>query len=82
MYKRQEPDPANLGPLENRRLLVERYDLFAEAIENHGGNITIVHLPDVGLQGNTHYPMADRNIMKVNTEVVQPWLKKQGLDER
>jgi len=77
-----EPDPANLGPLENRRLLVERYDLFAEAIENHGGNITIVHLPDVGLQGNTHYPMADRNIMKVNTEVVQPWLKEQGLDER
>jgi hypothetical protein len=26
--------------------------------------------------------MADRNIMKVNTEVVQPWLKEQGLDER
>jgi hypothetical protein len=76
-----EPDPANLGPLENRRLLVERYRLFAEAINNHGGDVSILHLPDVGLQGNTHYPMADKNIVKV-AAVVGQWLKDAGLDKR
>jgi pimeloyl-ACP methyl ester carboxylesterase len=76
-----EPDPANLGPLENRRLLVERYRLFAEAINNHGGDVSILHLPDVCLQGNTHYPMADKNIVKV-AAVVGQWLKDAGLDKR
>jgi hypothetical protein len=76
-----EPDPANLGPLENRRLLVERYRLFAEAINNQGGKVTIVHLPDVGIQGNTHYPMSDRNITQV-AAVVSQWLKEEELDKR
>ena len=76
-----EPDVANLGPLENRRLLVERYDLFAEAVNGHGGDVTILHLPDIGIEGNTHYPMADRNIVQVGAVVMQ-WLKQKGLDER
>ena len=76
-----EPDPANLGALENRRLLVERYRLFKEAINRHGGNVVTVSLPEVGVFGNTHYPMADTNINRV-AAVVSQWLREEGLDER
>ena len=73
-------DPANIGPLENRRILVEQYRLFAAAINNHGGNAVAVKLPDVCVFGNTHYPMADTNIKQV-APVVSLWLKNQGLDK-
>ena len=76
-----EPDTANLGPLENRRILVERYRLFAEAIRNHGGNVVFVRLPEVGVFGNTNYPMADTNINRV-AAVVSRWLREKGLDRR
>jgi hypothetical protein len=65
--------------LDSRRILVEQYKLFAEAIKNHGGNVVIVRLPDVGIFGNTHYAMADTNINEVSP-VVAKWLKEQGLD--
>lgn len=77
----RELDPANIGALENRRVLVEQYRLFAEAINNHGGNAVTVSLPDVGVFGNTHYPMSDTNINQV-AAVVSQWLKKEGLDKR
>jgi hypothetical protein len=76
-------DPINTGPrlvLDSRRVLVEQYRLFAEAINNHGGNAVIVSLPDVGIFGNTHYAMADTNINQV-APVVSQWLKEEGLDK-
>ena len=72
------PDTANLGPLENRRILVEQWRLFARAINSHGGNVVTIPLPSVGIFGNTHYPMADTNINQV-APVVLRWLSQQGL---
>jgi len=39
-----------------------------------------VKLPEVGVFGNTHYPMSDTNINKV-APVVSLWLKQEGLDK-
>jgi hypothetical protein len=75
------PDTANLGPLENRRILVEQWRLFARAINSHGGNVVTIPLPSVGIFGNTHYPMADTNINRV-ARVVSHWLTREGLDKR
>jgi hypothetical protein len=66
--------------LDSRRILVEQYRLFAEAIKNHGGNVVTVSLPEVGVFGNTHYAMADTNIKKV-APIVLKWLKEQRLDK-
>ncbi len=74
-----EPDPAN-PVLESRRIGVEQFRLFAEAVNNHGGNAVNVVLPEVGVFGNTHYPYADTNIKQVAAVVLQ-WLKEQGLDK-
>jgi len=66
--------------LDSRRILVEQYKLFAEAVKNHGGNVVTISLPDVGIFGNTHYAMADTNIKQV-APVVLNWLTEQGLDK-
>jgi hypothetical protein len=74
-------DPANAGtPPETRRVWVESYKRFAVVANKYGGNVKNVILPEVGLSGNTHHPMADTN----NTEVfrvVSEWLKAENLDK-
>lgn len=34
---------------------------WAEKLNRLGGDVTVIHLPDVGLRGNTHFPMSDLN---------------------
>lgn len=75
-------DPINTGTrlvLDSRRILVEQYRLFADAINKHGGNATVVHLPEEGVSGNTHYAYADTNINEV-APVVFRWLRREGLE--
>jgi pimeloyl-ACP methyl ester carboxylesterase len=50
--------------------------LFKEA----GGSIDVVDLPDVGIKGNSHMIMMDRNSDEV-AELVQKWLVGKGLAE-
>jgi len=35
--------------------------LWADAVNRHGGDATIVHLPAIGIRGNTHFPFSDLN---------------------
>jgi hypothetical protein len=34
---------------------------FRDAVNRHGGDVTVVHLPELGIRGNTHFPMSDVN---------------------
>jgi hypothetical protein len=77
----KELDPANAGTvLEGRRIWVEQYKLFARAANKYGGDVKNVILPEVGVFGNTHYPMADTNNAQV-FQVVSQWLKEEKLDK-
>ena len=61
-------DPQNVGPrlvLDNRRLGVIRSNIFIDALNRHGGKAALLKLPDVGLRGNTHFPMQDLNYRAV-----------------
>lgn len=53
---------------------------WTEAVNNHGGDVTIIHLPDVGLKGNTHFPMSDLNNIEI-ANLLTSWLKIKGLDK-
>jgi hypothetical protein len=64
--------------LDVRGAIRQRCILWSERINNHGGNATVLDLPDVGVHGNTHYPMADTNSDQV-AAVVLRWLSQQGL---
>jgi hypothetical protein len=39
--------------------------LWRDAVNRHGGDVTVVHLPEIGLEGNTHFPMSDLNNIQV-----------------
>jgi len=53
--------------------------LWAEAVNRHGGDVTVVHLPDLGIRGNTHFPFSDLNNLEI-ADLLSAFLKQKGLD--
>jgi len=51
---------------------------FLDAVRAAGGHPEVVDLPQVGLKGNSHLMMMDRNNLAV-ADLIQSWLAKQGL---
>jgi pimeloyl-ACP methyl ester carboxylesterase len=51
---------------------------YTEAIKSAGGNVEVIDLPDIGIKGNTHMMMMDKNSDQV-AEVIQKWLVGKGL---
>jgi hypothetical protein len=77
-------EEVNIGPrltLDNRRVNVQRAKLMVETINRHGGNAINVMLPDLGVRGNTHFPMLDLNNVKI-ADLLSQFLKEKGLDRR
>ncbi|MGM9528791.1 MAG: alpha/beta fold hydrolase [Phascolarctobacterium sp.] len=52
---------------------------WAEAINRHGGNAMVVHLPEIGINGNTHFLFADLNNKQIADHMEQ-WLKDNKLN--
>ena len=52
---------------------------WAEMLNRLGGDVTVIHLPDVGLRGNTHFPMSDLNNADV-ARLMYDWLRDKRLD--
>lgn len=52
---------------------------FARIINEHGGDCTVVSLPEIGLKGNTHFIMSDLNNKEV-AEHIEKWLEDKGLN--
>ena len=49
-----------------------------EAVRAAGGRYDVVNLPQVGIKGNSHMMMMDKNNAQI-AELIQGWLEKQGL---
>jgi hypothetical protein len=50
---------------------------FLEQVRAAGGHYEVINLPKIGIQGNSHMIMMDRNNLQV-ADVIQNWLKRQG----
>jgi hypothetical protein len=48
-------------------------------VNRRGGNVTLVHLPEIGVRGNTHFPMSDLNNLQI-ADLMFKFLKEKGLD--
>jgi hypothetical protein len=48
-------------------------------VNRRGGNATVVHLPDIGIRGNTHFAFSDLNNLQVADELSR-FLREKGLD--
>jgi pimeloyl-ACP methyl ester carboxylesterase len=51
---------------------------WADLVNSNGGDVTVVHLPEIGIQGNTHFIMSDLNNQEV-AEHIADWLSDKGL---
>ena len=72
-----EPSP-NPGQ-DNWRVRLQMAKLWRDAVNEAGGNVTVVHLPDVGIRGNTHFPFSDLNNLEI-ADLMAAFLAKNGLD--
>jgi pimeloyl-ACP methyl ester carboxylesterase len=53
---------------------------YAALIKAAGGNVETIDLPDIGIAGNTHMMMMDKNSDQV-ADVMQKWLAAKGFVE-
>ena len=51
---------------------------YGNAIKAAGGSVDLINLPDIGIKGNSHMVMQDKNSDQV-AEVIQKWLVSKGL---
>jgi hypothetical protein len=73
-----KPDP-NPGT-DGWRARLEMARLWRDAVNRHGGDVTVVHLPEVGIKGNTHFPFSDLNNIQI-ADLMSKWLKEKKLDK-
>lgn len=52
---------------------------WADAVNRRGGDVTVIHLPEIGIYGNTHFPMSDLNNKEI-AGIISKWLHEKGLD--
>ncbi|EKF54151.1 hypothetical protein I215_13832 [Galbibacter marinus] len=74
------PDQASEFPGEDQwRASLSMAKLWKETVNKHGGDVTLIHLPEEGIQGNTHFPMSDLNNVEI-ADLMSTWLQEKGLD--
>lgn len=74
------PDAPSTNPgQEQWRVFLQVARLWRDAVNRRGGDVTVVHLPEIGIRGNTHFAMSDLNNVQVADQLSQ-FLAKKGLD--
>ena len=52
---------------------------WRDAVNRHGGDVTVVHLPELGIRGNTHFPFSDMNNVEI-ADLLSKFLAEKRLD--
>jgi hypothetical protein len=71
--------PSVYAGLDVWRGRLEMAALFVAALNRHGGSAELVHLPEIGIQGNTHFPMSDLNNLEI-ADLLSEYLHQKRLD--
>ena len=73
-----EQPMANPGQ-DNWRVRLAMARLWRDAVNRRGGDVTVVHLPEIGIRGNTHFPFSDLNNLEI-ADLLSKFLEKKGLN--
>jgi len=74
------PDkPTENSGQDSWRVRLEMARLWAAAVNRQGGDVKVIHLPEIGIHGNTHFPFSDLNNLEI-ADLLSNWLKEKGLD--
>jgi hypothetical protein len=71
--------PSDNPGQDNWRVRLTMANLWADKINQHGGQAQVVHLPDIGIDGNTHFPFSDTNSAQI-AALLSQWLRDNKLD--
>jgi len=74
--KEPHPNPGQDG----WRVRLEMARLWRDTVNKYGGDVTVVHLPEIGIKGNTHFPFSDLNNVEI-ADLMSEWLKSKELDK-
>jgi pimeloyl-ACP methyl ester carboxylesterase len=72
-------EPAANPGQDNWRVALVMARVWADTINRHGGDAAVVHLPDIGIRGNTHFAFSDLNNLQI-ADVLLKYLAEKGLD--
>jgi len=53
--------------------------LWRDAVNSRAGDVTVVHLPEIGVRGNTHFPFSDLNNIQI-ADALSTFLSAKKLD--
>jgi pimeloyl-ACP methyl ester carboxylesterase len=71
-------EPSPVPGVDNMRLNLHYSREMAAAINRHGGDAQVLHLPESGIHGNTHFLYLDRNNREV-AQLMGEFLHEKGL---
>lgn len=72
-------EPVENPAQEQWRAALQMAKLWTKTVNENEGDVTLVHLPEIGIKGNTHFPFSDLNNLEI-AELMSNWLKEKGLD--
>lgn len=72
------PGPGVNVPLSAWGSIMPVAQAFVDKINEHGGNATFIHLPEIGIYGNTHFPFSDTNNREI-ADLMHLFLYENGL---
>jgi len=73
-------EPTTVWNKDHWRSGLEMARLWAATINKHGGDAKVIHLPETGINGNTHFLMSDLNNIQI-ADLMADWLREKGLDK-
>lgn len=72
-------EPTKERGQDNWRVRLAMARLWVDAINKHGGDAQLVHLPEIGIRGNTHFLMSDLNNVQI-ADLISKFLAEKKLD--
>lgn len=73
------PAETTIPGQDNWRVRLAMARRWVDTINRKGGDATLVHLPEIGIKGNTHFPFSDLNNIEI-ADLLQKWLVEKGLN--
>jgi hypothetical protein len=74
------PEQPSVNPGQDQwRAFLAMARLWRDTVNRHGGDVTLVELPKIGIRGNTHFPMSDLNNVELANHLAA-YLHEKGLD--
>ncbi len=72
-------EPSDIPAQDYWRACLQMARQWAATVNKYGGDVTVVHLPEAGIKGNTHFPFSDLNNVEI-ADHLSAWLKDKKLD--